>query len=151
MVQVSRIDPATRLVRRLGEEFLKLREVAGLLDISERTLRNLIRSKREGYQPSYVASMGKLRVYLYTRDDVERIRQLLDERYSIKPNKGQSPMGRPAIYTTEERVVRQRQYSMAHYYRKRYESLVAAGKHDKAEVALRKMNEYEDALKEAKK
>lgn len=151
MVQVSRIDPATRFVRRLGEEFLKLREVAGLLGISERTLRNLVRNKREGYQPSYIASMGKLHVYLYTRDDVARIRQLLGERYKVKSNEGQSPMGRPAIYTTEERVVRQRQYSMAHYYRKRYESLVATGKHDKAAIALKKMNEYEEALKDAKK
>ena len=151
MAQVARIDPATRFVRRLDGDFLKLQEAADLLGVSKRTLRNFIRKKREGFQPSHIGYMGKLGIYLYSEEDVERIRQLLDDRYKIRTNEGQGPMGRPAVYTTEERVIRQRQYSMAHYYRKRYESLVAEGKAEKAEAARVKMEEYENLLKEAKK
>lgn len=147
MEKLPRVDPATAFVRRLGGDVFMLREAADLLGIGARTLRALLKSGQADYQPSHIAHMGQVRIYLFTREDIERIREVLNGRYSVQANEGKPLMGRPAIYTKEERVLRQRQYSMAHYYRRRYEELLAAGKEDKAAAALAKAHEYEALLK----
>jgi len=143
----KKLDPATKFVRSLSGDYYLLREAAVALGVSPRVLRHYIKRGETSLGPSYAANMGKVRIYLYTAEDVERIREKLQSRSVVYRNEGRVAMGRPAIFTPEQRLERQRKFSMANYYRKRYTKLTDAGHVEKAEVALRKARQLEEELK----
>ena len=66
-------SPADRMVDSLDGQFYKLTEVAAQLSISESTLRRL---QRRGVlkAPSYQINQGGMKIYLYTPEDVQEIR-----------------------------------------------------------------------------
>ena len=67
------MDPATRFVRSLPGDYFMLREAAELTGVSSYTLRKLIAANANGLVPSKEARFGELKIYLYTRDDIERL------------------------------------------------------------------------------
>lgn len=90
-----------------------LREAAAALDLSHHTLRKYIADGIEGLQPSKIVMFGKVHVYLYTKADIEKMRETLQHRALIRDYSGG---GRPSKYTAEESKKRARLFSRRHYW-----------------------------------
>ena len=150
MTESLELSPAVAFVRSLPGEFFMLREVAEMVGVSQYTLRNLIANDVEGLTPSNFAMFGNVKIYLYTRDDIARLKKHFERRLEVLKYNGQSAkVGRPALYTKEERRERNRLHSQSYYYKKRFESLRNDdSRKDDAENALRKHIEIEERLKE---
>lgn len=58
---------------------------------------------------------GKVQVYLYTKDDIERMRETLQTRVTVREY---HRTGRPTKYTLEQRKTRARLFSRRHYWQK---------------------------------
>ena len=142
------LSPATAFVRSLPGEFFMLREVAEMVGVSQYTLRNLIAKNAEGLTPSNYAMFGSVKIYLYTRADIDRLQKHFERRLEVRKYDGQSPkVGRPALYTKEERLERNRLHSQAYYWHKRHDRLVTEGRLDEAAHANDKAIEIEERLK----
>lgn len=143
------LDPTTRFVRSLDGDYFMLREAAEMLGVHHRTLRTLIRDfGDQELGPSFVAYMGKVRIYLYTREDIEAIREHLENRRTVYPTSGEPrTSGRPRIYTAEERRARQRKYSQIHYYRRKAEALEKEGLVKEAKAANQRADQITKELK----
>lgn len=143
-------DPSTRFVRSLSGEYFKLSEAAAMLGVSQVSLRKFIREGTEGFTPSKAVWFGKLKIHLYTREDVDRIRALLAARREVVDADGPMPKrGRPAKWTAEQRRERQKAYSRSYYYRKRAEQLLGEGREDEAlamQKKAEKIKEWSDSL-----
>lgn len=92
-----------------------LREAAEELDRSPSTLRKYIADEVEGLQPSKAVMFGKVQVYLYTKEDIESMRKVLDARVSVREY---SRTGRPSKFTLEQRKYRARLFSRRHYWKR---------------------------------
>lgn len=149
--KTERIAPSVRFVRSLEGKYYLLREAADLIGISHRTLRKMNNSDDPETSPSFYTYLGKIKIYLYTDDDVERIRKILDTQKTVYPSSVPGPTlhkGRPAKWTAEQRKVRQRKFSQVHYYKNMAERYAQEGKQDKANKALRKMRDIQKQLKD---
>jgi len=150
------MDPATRLVRTLPGNYKKLSEAAEILGVSDDTLRTLLQeavSKGDASgAPSKFAMMGRTRIYLYTDEDIERIRGILAERREVRSFDLTAVTGRPPLYTKEERAHRTRLNARAWYYRNRIKKLTETGAPRKEVTAAKKrLREIEDELVETAK
>lgn len=148
-----KLDPATTFVRSLPGTYYMVREAAAILGVSHRTLRKLNEStdpEHSALKPSFIGKLGQVRIYLYTEDDLNTIREYMSTRRRVFPNQGRTdlPMGRPARFTKEERKVRQRLYSKAHYYGKRAEEELDKGDMEKAGEYLSKKRQVQKELTE---
>lgn len=152
-VTQGRMDPATRLVRSLPGEWYKLSEVAEMIGCHEKTLRGLIAAAHEtgdkSGAPSKYVAYGKKHIYLYSPKDVERIRKLLADRTALRSFDN---IGRPPIYTPEERAARTKLSSRAWYYRSRIKKLEQAGAPRKTITeAKRRLRDIQAELKKTEK
>ena len=111
-------DPATRFVRSLPGDYFMLREAADELDLSSYTLRKYISEDIDGLTPSKAVMFGKVQVYLYTRADIDRMREILIAREEVRPY---DRIGRPSKFSLEQRKERARLFSRRHYWRKMLE------------------------------
>jgi len=152
------LDPATRLVRSLEGEYFKLSEAAEVLKVPESTLRALIKDASEGGDPDGAPKQyipfGKIPIYLYTHDDIDRIREVLTKRRSASPIPFDMVLnGRPPRYTPEERAQRTKLSARAWYYRNRIKTLQAADDAPRGALseARRKLKEINDELKKTEK
>ncbi len=145
-----KMDPATTFVRSLDGNYYMVREAAELLGINHRTLRNWNEGSNEKLKPSFVSWLGKVKIYLYTDDDIDKIREYLDDRRKIYPNddKAKPQSGRPARYSKEERKERQKLYSKAHYYGRRAKEETDKGDLRKATEYLTKQRKVKKELEE---
>jgi len=125
------LDPSTRFVRSLDGDYFMLREAAEILGVKHTLLRSLMRSddnKDRSLEPTFCTFFGKVKLYLYTKDDIARIRVYLTKRKQVFRNTELANFkGRPRIWTNEERKDRNRLYSRAYYYRKKAEEHTANG------------------------
>lgn len=151
------MDPATRLVRSLEGEYYKLSEAAEMLDVPESTLRALIKDASEGGDPDgaprqYIP-FGKMMIYLYSPEDIDRIKGVLAKRVTPTPFTMVLP-GRPPRYSPEERTARTKLSARAWYYRNRIEKLTRQGpEENKVAInsAKRKLREINAELKRTEK
>lgn len=144
-----RVDPATRFVRSLPGDFFLLREAAEAIGVSQFVLRKFIADGTKGCTPSKYAMFGKVKVYLYTREDIEAIRTHLASRHRVFKHDGQARrIGRPPQYTKEERANRSRLYSKSWYWRNRERILAQRGDADGARKARDNANEIDRMLKD---
>jgi DNA-binding transcriptional MerR regulator len=149
------MDPATRLVRSLPGNYHKLVDAAEILGVSDNTLRFLIQEAVKAGDPKGAPSkyvmMKKTKIYLYSDEDIERIRALLASRHEVKPF-DMTATGRPPVYTAEERAERTKLNARAWYYRNRIEELEAKDA-PKKEIAAakKKLREIEDERKRTEK
>ncbi len=116
------LDPATTFVRSLGGDYFMLREAAEMVGASSATLRRFIHETDPIYAklvPSKQASFGKVKVYLYTREDIERLQEYFSKQREVTDFDGPAarPSGRPRKYTPEERKERARLYTKANYWK----------------------------------
>lgn len=140
-------DPATRFVRQLPGDWYKLSEAAELIGVSHSTLRKLISDDREGLVPGHFAMFGKNRIYLYSDDDIERLRKHFESREIIYRHDGPvRRAGRPAIYSKDERKARARLRSRVWYWRNRVKLLKEQGRTDEMLQAEEKLRQIEGEL-----
>lgn len=143
------MDPATRFVRSLPGDYLMLREAASAIGVSPQFLRKAIRDDRVEYLPSKSGYLGKVKIYLYTRTDLDRMRKALEQSRVVYDYDGQMRRpGRPRRYTREEAKERQRLFSRSYYYRKRVAALEEQGLSETAEYkkAKARLREIERKL-----
>jgi hypothetical protein len=146
--ETVRLDPATRFVRGLPGEWFMLREAAEASGVSQFTLRKMIAEDIPQCTPSKYAMFGKIRIYLYTRKDIENIRKYLIERNQVYNHNGQAKrIGRPPTYSKTERKDRSRLYSKAWYWKNRAEILESKGDKAGAAKARAKARELKKELK----
>lgn len=143
-----RVDPATRFVRSLPGDYFLLREAAEATGVSQFTLRKMIADDIPGCTPSKYAMFGKIKIYLYTRQDIENIRKYLGNRHQIFNHTGMAKrIGRPPTYSKAERRDRSRLYSKAWYWRNREKILKSRGDKEGAAAARDKALAIEKELK----
>lgn len=143
-----RVDPATRFVRSLPGDYIMLREAAEMLEVTQFTLRKFIQDDVEGCVPSKYAMLGKIKIYLYTQEDVESIRDHLRDLTKVYDHVGQAKrIGRPPEYTQPERDKRSRLYSKSWYWKNRVRLLTERGDADGAAQAQQRVDEIQKELK----
>lgn len=145
---MNRTDPATSFVRQLEGDWYLLREAADMVGVSQGTLRKLITNEVEGLVPGHYTMFGRNKIYLYTIEDIDRLREHFSQRLRVYTNDGKRTSGRPQVYTHEERKVRARLYSRAWYWRNRIEMLTEEGRTEELAKAKRKLKEIERKLRE---
>lgn len=140
-------DPVTRFVRSLPGDYFMLREAAHACDVSQFTLRKFIAENVEECLPSKVTQFGKIRVYLYTREDIVRIQAYLAKQNVVLDYNGPAKkMGRPALYTKEQMDERKKLYTKRWYWRNRAKLLAERGDTAGAQEAEAKANEVTKEL-----
>lgn len=68
------VSPAARLVSALDGQYYMLSEVAELLGKNQMTIRRAMYNKRVK-APSLELNQGKMKIYLYTTDDIQELRE----------------------------------------------------------------------------
>lgn len=117
-------------------------EVAQNLGVSAFTVRKWLTGDDEQLWPSRTVMFGRVQVYLYTQQDIERMRARLEERRTqAYTGKRVGGMGRPRTYSDEARIRRNRLQSRRYYWKLRYEEAVFNG-----DVTL--INKAEKKIKE---
>lgn len=131
MAPTGRISPVTRFIRELPDgPWMSLAEVARTLKISEDTLRTWRRNDPEVFNPSFMTHFGNLPVYLYSLEDLERVRLAAQAHTSER--------GQPRLWSVVEMKGRQRRHVRARYWERRAERLSTEGHRDKAREAAKK-------------
>ena len=78
----DRLTPAEMYINQLDGEYYRLSEVAEQVGISPQTLRRLIKSpKKKVNAPSYVGHQGNMPIYVFSKEDLEEIRDYYQKRY----------------------------------------------------------------------
>lgn len=147
----STLDPATSFVRSLGGDYFMLREAAEMVGASSATLRRFIHETDPVYTrlvPSKQASFGKVKVYLYTREDIARLQEYFDRQREVRDFDGPAirPSGRPRKYSPEQRKVRARLFTKANYWKKKADAAQADGDQEMYIEARQRLVEIETEL-----
>jgi hypothetical protein len=91
-VREVRDTPVHRFVQQLRDKdgigYLTTDEVAEKVGVSTQWVRKIQRTGLLAGVPSMVTQFGKITVYLYTPDDVDKIRRYLVERQAVYSNVG---------------------------------------------------------------
>jgi hypothetical protein len=106
-------DPMTKMVRGLDGDYFTLTEAARAVDRSKRTLRSWIYGEVEGLQPGGKVEYGDTFVYLYTLEDINRIKTNINRRAVIRDY---TPRKRVSKYTDEQRHERAKLMSRRFYW-----------------------------------
>lgn len=150
--KTGRIAPSVQFVRSLEGTYYLLREAAELLGVSHRTLRTYLNGPdKDLLGPSFCTYLGKIKIYLYTDDDIERLRKHFEEQKVVYPATDPGPTytkGRPPKWTEEQRKIRQRKFSQVHYYKTQADKHVNNGEFNKAKKCLDKVRSIQKQLKE---
>lgn len=98
-----------------------LSEAAATLGITSYQLRKWISDEKDGYTPSRKVMFGKTQIYLYTTDDLERIKALYVQDRAVQTYDGKRGLGRPRKYSDATRKERGRLQSRRYYWKVRLE------------------------------
>lgn len=142
------LDPVTRFVRSLDGDFYMLREVADHLGMPTRSLRTLARRFPMQTGPSLAVMFGRLKVFLYTPEDLDRAVAFQRRRRSVDPQLDDlaGGPGRPALWTSEESRQRHRSQSKLYYWRRRAAELAGEGQMERAADASARVVVLADLL-----
>lgn len=145
----KRLSPPTRFVRSLEGDFYMLSEVAAMLSISTQYMRKLI-TVPEIEAPSYWVYFGKIKIYLYTKADIEELRAWLAAQKVVRPKSETATkrLGRPPKYTAEQRKQRKKDYMKIHYANKQSAKYREEGDLDKSVEYADKARRLRDELDE---
>lgn len=78
-------SPAARLVSALDGQYYLLSEVAEILGKSQMTIRRAMYNKRVK-APSLELNQGKMKIYLYTTDDIQELRDYYAPQVTEREN-----------------------------------------------------------------
>lgn len=125
-----------------------LREAAVEVGLSPSTLRKYISDDIEGLLPSKSVMFGKVPIYLYTKEDIERIKDKNINRMTIRDYKGG---GRPRKYSHDERAMRSRLFSKRYYWRSKLQEATFMENQQLIEEATTELEQIEAAIKDTEK
>lgn len=135
--------PATAHVRSLeGGPYFTRNEVCRAMGISRSFLERRI--EMDGIVQPKVTLMGSMTISLYTNEDLKVIKQFLDERKRVYKNMGK--VGRPRLYTPEQRAERQKIQMRISYYKQEGDKAVSAGNHTRAQHYTDRANQASQQL-----
>jgi hypothetical protein len=132
-------------VRGLGD-FWMVTEAALELDLAPSKLRRWISGSDSEYWPSRSVKFGKTTVYLYTREDIDRIRAKWEVDSKAIEFNGKRGRGRPKVYTKGQRAVRAQLQSRRNYWRLRAEEAMFRDDKQSLEKAVQKIKEITERL-----
>lgn len=138
------VSPIIKYVRSIEGNYMTLAEVARALNVVEETLRLWRKRDPERFGPSLMTHFGDVPVYLYSLDDLERVRRNAKER-------GIAKCGRPRLWTVREGQARQRRMTRVSYLRARAKVLRAEGESARAGEMERKARDMNRALQSESK
>jgi len=148
LTRVVTIDPATRFVRSLPGNYSMLREAAHACGVSQFTLRKFIADDVEECTPSKYTMFGKVKIYLYTDEDIASIKKYLKSQVQIFDHNGQARrIGRPPKYAEDERHDRDKLHSKKWYWNNRVKLLTERGDIAGAKEAKKRVKEIDEELK----
>jgi hypothetical protein len=87
-------SPAEEYVRGLNGEYYLLGEVAEIVGVAKNTLRRLVKSGNVK-APSFTANLGKMSFYVFSKADVDEIRNYYASKYEEFQAGAGLPVGRP--------------------------------------------------------
>lgn len=147
--RAAAVDPVTRFVRSLDGDFYTLREIANHLGVSVNSMRTLARKHPAELGPSFAVMFGRLKVFLYTAEDLDRVVEHQQRRKAIHPDLDDlaAGPGRPVLWSNEENRRRHQGHSAVYYWRRRAEVLHAAGKPEQARSAAERAAGIAEAMK----
>jgi excisionase family DNA binding protein len=90
----TKASPAETYVRSLNGEYYLLGEVAEILGVAKNTLRRLVKSGNIN-APSFTANLGKMSFYVFSKADLEEIREYYQSKYEDFSKGEGLPVGRP--------------------------------------------------------
>lgn len=120
-----------------------VKEAAELIGVSHWTLRKYIKNDKEGWQPSKLANFGNVTIYIYTDEDVARIRDL-----RLRKLDDYRPVGRPSQYTAEQMKARHRLYARKTYWKRALEKAELQNDISKIDKAIGMIEKLDEALRE---
>jgi len=93
----QKASPAEEYVRNLDGEFYLLSEVAEIVGVTKNTLRRLVTNKEKRVKaPSYTGALGGMNIYIFSRADIEEIKEYYHSRYeNFAGPEAKLPPGRP--------------------------------------------------------
>lgn len=143
---MARISPITAFVRGIPGDFMTLAEVARILEIPEPTLRDLRIRAPKRFGPSLMTHFGRTPVYLYSAEDLERVRVELKNHRAEQRAEG-FHSGRPALWTATEAADRRRRSMQAVYYARRADQLASRKLPTEADAARARAEDLRAQLK----
>lgn len=87
-------SPVTMYVRSLDGDYRTTAEVAKELGVSTAMVRKLARN-RDTKAPSFVAPFGRIRISLYTPEDIAELKEFLGKRKKVFKREDLPPMPEP--------------------------------------------------------
>ena len=142
------VDPATRFVRALPGDYFMLREAAQACGVSQFTLRKFIADDVPECTPSKYTMFGRVKIYLYTDEDIDSIKEYLSHLVQVFDHNGPAKkVGRPPKYLQPERHTRDKLHSRKWYWNNRVKILVGKGDSAGAREARRRVKEIDEELK----
>jgi|694.fasta_scaffold04974_32 DNA-binding transcriptional MerR regulator len=141
-------SPTVRFVRSLPGEYYMVSEAAKMIGVSPHTLRQYVSDPN--LSPTKCANFGKVRIYLYTMEDIQKIQNELNERRKVVDFNGErmgKPSGRPSKFSKEEAAHRKRLYAQRYYYTKRAHKLRSEGRDEESSEAFKQAYKIDTYLR----
>ena len=82
-VRDTSISPVTEYVRSLDGDYKTTQEVADELGVSAQLIRKWSRNPRPTQAPSFIAPFGKIKINLYTPEDIQSLRDYMSNRKQV--------------------------------------------------------------------
>jgi hypothetical protein len=121
-------------------------EAAVELDVSAYLLRKWIGEPDRNYWPSQQVKFGRTFVYLYTPQDIERIRSLRSADGKTQEFTGKRSVGRPRKYSDVDRTRRGQLQSRRNYWRLKAEEAMFRDDQDGMDKAKEKITQITEEL-----
>ena len=118
-------------------------EAATNIGVTPYLLRKWIAEDKAGFGPSRKVMFGPTQIYLYTEEDMYRIKLNHQGERTVSAYDGRRGKGRPRKYSDEQRTQRGRLQSRRYYWKVRLEEAVFKGDYalmDKAKSEIDKID-----------
>lgn len=112
------MSPVTAFVRTAGGNYVTTNEAAVLIGTTTASLRYWMSQDWDNYGPRNQTDFGKVTVYLWSPEDIARVRATYDRARAAQPGRF---MGRPGVvrlWSDLERLDRSRRTARATYHRR---------------------------------
>lgn len=126
-------------------------EASAYLGISPYFLRKWIAEDKAGFGPSRKVMFGPTQIYLYTEEDLGRIKINFEKERTVSEFTGGTGKGRPRLYTKVEARKRGRLQSRRYYWRLRFEEATFKGDIPLMDKAKSEMATIDKKLKGSQK
>lgn len=122
-------------------------EAATNIGVTPYLLRKWIAEDKAGFGPSRKVMFGPTQIYLYTEEDLYRIKLNHQGERTVSAYDGRRGKGRPRKFTDEQRTQRGRLQSRRYYWKVRLEEAVFKGDYALMDKAKSEIDKIDKKLK----